>query len=248
MFPESGLTTAALSRGSCRLICFYAGLTFMEEQLTHAEELLKRLNKKGGEPLTADERRICIEYFDSDPAQRDKTNVELAKLFGVNEATIRRDKEAIRKRDADEMSKDDIGNVIAELRKKYERYCIELARSKKKAQEGTAVWLQYHNCELKLMLEVIEALQSLGYYPKNLGPMTQNKFVFIAHVARDGAVTTLPVDESKKALPVPKQKLLASRSDENLEERAKVIQELEAEFTDNPAPTPTKVEDGEESY
>lgn len=198
--------------------------------LSRPEELL--LRAQSGEVLVTDDRRICLGYMLTTVEHRDNSNVELAKLFGVNEKTIRKDRELNRKEVAEEITKDDISLVISDIRQDYDRYVQDINSALKNVKVGTVVWLSYQNAKMQMRLKVVSALQELGYYPRNLGAMTASKFAFRAHVAEDGSVSTRAVDDAARP---EKKKKSSARSEESPEERAAQIEALETEFADNPA-------------
>jgi len=198
----------------------------MPVPVVHAEQLLKAATK--GEKLTTDQRRYAVGYLMA--TQPEVAVIDMAQTFGVSERTIREDRLIIRRQVADVVRQDDIGLVIADIRLTYERLVDELAKSKKKCEAGTRVYLDHLRAEWDMQKEVIEALQSLGYYPKNLGNMTSTKYEFKAHVTKDGSVDVRPVD---MVIDV---------------EDAKKREALEAEFIDIPQlPAPADNDGGTET-
>ncbi len=91
--------------------------------------------------------------------------------------------------------------MIADIALAYERQLRDIEKSKSKAKPGSAVFLKHRTDAMELQLKCVKALQDLGYYPKNLGNMTVQKFDFKATVnPMDGSVTVenrLSADNSK---------------------------------------------------
>ncbi len=149
--------------------------------------------------LATKERRQCVVYIKS--THPDTTNDELAAQFQVTERTIRQDLLAFRREKAQFIKDDDVGLVIADIALAYERQLRDIEKSKSKAKPGSAVFLKHCTDAMELQLKCVKALQDLGYYPKNLGNMTVQKFDFKATVnPMDGSVTVenrLSADNSK---------------------------------------------------
>jgi hypothetical protein len=156
------------------------------------EQLLDVARKKIRK-LTSKERRQCVVYLLTvDP---DTTNVSLAQLFDVSERTIRNDFRTFRKEKAKFIKEDDVGLIIADIALDYERQIRDIERSKAKAKIGSRTFLDHCTSAMELRIKMVKALQDLGYYPKNLGNMTIEKFDFKAEVNQlTGAVVTRPVN------------------------------------------------------
>lgn len=204
---------------------------------TRSESLVLRaealMNSGSDEKLEVEDRRDAVMYLMG--VRPDLNNLELARIFKVNEKSIRTDKDLIRKRVAEEIVKgDDISLFVSDLRRGYERIKVELAKSTKKCEYGTNTWLAHTKFEWELEKEIIEALQGLGVLPKNLGNLTKTQFIFKAHVAKGGGVSVTPVesDEDLKTIEAEEVKLLpgAFESDEDRAIRAK----FDVDFSDTP--------------
>ena len=203
---------------------------------TRSEQLVLRaegmLNLGGEEKLPAADRQDALAYLMA--VRPDMSNVDLGRFFRCNEKTIRIDKDIIRKRMSEEITKDDISLVVSDIRTAYERFATELAKSTQKCEYGTNTKLAHLKAEMDYRLSVVSALQSLGYYPKNLGNLTKTQFVFKAHVAKGGGVNTVPVEtaEELKTIEAQEYKLLpgACESDEDKAIRA----QFDADFADAP--------------
>lgn len=159
-----------------------------ESLVLRAEGMLKG---EAEDKLPSPDRQDAILYLMS--VRPDLSNIELGRLFKVNEKTVRNDKEAIRKRLADEMGDKDIGLVINDLIRTHERLMTELAKSTAKCSYGSNAKLAHLKFEQEATFRIVEVLQSLGVYPKNLGSLTKTEFIFKAHVAKGGGVNTIPV-------------------------------------------------------
>lgn len=182
---------------------------------TQAEKLIGRA--LSGERLSSSERRHCVAYkLATDPTM---TKVEMGRLFQVSEGMIRQDILKIRQDKAKSIREDDIGLVIADIAYTFERQVEDLEKSKTKCDLGTRTYLEHCRALAKMQVERIELLQGIGYYPKNLGNMTVQKFEYRAVVGRDGSVDTRPSDlqldeggkildaeyEDVKLLPAPEE-------------------------------------------
>ncbi len=164
-----------------------------DNTLTRCEELYSKA--KSGEKIDTENRRDVIAFLMA--TEPGMTNSDMARVFGLSEGMIRKDKEIVRKKMAEEISGEDVGLVIGDIRRTYERFQSSIEKGLKKCQPGTKNELDYLKASVDYQLKMVDALQSLGYYPKNLGTMQQNKFVFKSTVAKDGSVETRAVDPSK---------------------------------------------------
>lgn len=191
----------------------------MARRLNQAEEIISLA--KTGSKLTTDQRRHAVGYLMA--TQQELTNMQMAELFDVSDRTIRDDKGVIRKQAAELVSQEDIGMVIADIRLTYEQFRQKLAASLKKATAGTATYLNHLKLEMEMQLRVVEALQSLGWYPKNLGELTKKSWSFSAIVTKDGTVDTRSVDQLDHIIQNP------TSGEDDMAER-------EAEFEDVPSP------------
>lgn len=149
---------------------------------------LQLLEESRQRKLTTKERRQCVVYLKAtDP---DVTNTSMAEMFGVTERTIRQDLQAFRREKAQFIKDDDVGLIIADIALDYERQIRDIERSKAKAKIGTLTFLKHCTDAMDLRIKQVKALQDLGYYPKNLGQMTVQKFDFKAIVNQlDGSVS-----------------------------------------------------------
>jgi hypothetical protein len=165
--------------------------------LTKTEELYDKVKK--GEKLDTDQRRDVISFLMA--TEPSMTNADMARLFNLSEGMIRKDKDIVRKRMAEDISKEDVGLVIGDIRRTYERFISDIQKvlsDKKLCPPGTKVYLDYQKALVDYQLKIVEALQSLGHYPKNIGTMQQTKFIFKSTVSKDGSVSTEPLDPTKK--------------------------------------------------
>jgi hypothetical protein len=161
------------------------------QKLTRCEELLAKVD--AGAQLETDERRDVIAYLLA--TRPDMTNMDMARKFGVSEGSIRKDKDLIRKRAVEEVTKDDIGLVVHDIITTFDRIIADIEKSAAKSSLGTNTYLAHKKAVADYLQKKVEALQSLGYYPKNLGSMTATKFIFKSHVSeRDGSVDTRAVN------------------------------------------------------
>jgi uncharacterized protein YutE (UPF0331/DUF86 family) len=237
----------------------------LPDELTASEQLVKRA--ESGEKLTTEERRQAIAYI---MAVSNTSNADMSRMFGVSEGMIRKDKDIIRKNSAEEITKDDVGLVVADIRRTYDRFQQEIDLCLKKAVRGSTTYLAYLKAMMDYQLKVVESLQSLGYYPKNLGSMTQTRYTFKSHVnIKDGSVTTVAAkpeevqadivahaehssiqdaefeDIPNSPLSQHDRKLLSSFTGDTDEDRSTRLS-LAEEFADTPRPSNTLTDDSDD--
>lgn len=164
------------------------GIIDSEELLAIAES-----GKWDNEKYTVEQRRKVVAFVMA--TRPDVSNIAMARWFKISDTAIRKDKDWIRTKASEEITKDDIGLVIVDIRRSFERFMTEVGESAKKAQKGTNTYLMHQKLMMDYQLKVVEALQSLGYYPKNMGNLTKKVYVFKSHVnTKTGDVNTLPVE------------------------------------------------------
>lgn len=119
--------------------------------------------KVKGDELPADIRQECVEHMWQTQGY---SVMDIASALNVSERTIKRDKNEIRKRNAQKPSADYALETIGELLQKAtsaHEHLMRLSHSKEgsvqeKAQAGYYVW--------KIIQEQTKLLQSLGYIPE----------------------------------------------------------------------------------
>jgi hypothetical protein len=185
-----------------------------------------------GEKLESEARRDAVAYLTA--VRPDLSNMDLSRLFQCSEGLIRRDKESNRKRMAEELSSDDISLVINDIRRTYETVSTELQKSLKECVNGSKTKLDHLVVQMKFQKDYVEALQSLGFLPKNLGNLTKTQFIFKAHVAKGGGVNTVVVNDKAdlKTIEAEEFKQLPAMT-ESTEDKS-IRAALEAEFTEVP--------------
>ncbi len=170
-----------------------------------AEKLLEQA--KNGEKLGAPQRRHVLAYLMATrPEGVDFTNDALGELFQVTSRTIRVDKNKIRGERAKMVREEDVGLVVADILIDYDRTIRDLEASKNKCKLGTRERRAHNESIMKMRLETVQALQNLGFLPKNLGQMAVQRFEYKANVSLDGSVDVSPVPE----LPAPARRALSS--------------------------------------
>jgi len=163
-----------------------------------AQKLLQESEKRA---LTTRERRLVVAYLMATEGDR-YTNVELAEKFNVSERTIREDKKHIREEKAKFIKDDDVGLIIADICLDFERQVADIEKSKAKAKPGSHQFLAHCKAIMELRLKMVEALQNIGYLPKNLGNMVVQKFEYRAEVhPMTGHTETVPVLEAQVVEP-----------------------------------------------
>lgn len=155
-----------------------------------AVEIINRA--KNGERIKSDERRRAVGYIMG--AMPELTNQNIADIFGMSEGQIRQDKKVIREDKAKLIKEDDIALVIADIALNFDRQVKDLEQSKKKCDPGTRTYMEHCRAIFTMELAKVKALQDLGYYPKNLGNLSIEKFEYRAIVSKDGGVDTRPVN------------------------------------------------------
>lgn len=157
---------------------------------TQAEKLLERA--RAGERLNSSDRRHCVGWLLA--TQPHLTKVSMAVDFQVSEGQIRQDVLKIRQEKAKSVREDDIGLVIADVAFTFERQVLDIEKSKNSCELGSRNYLEHCKALARMQVERIELLQGIGYYPKNLGNMTVQKFQYTAVVSKDGSVDTRPTN------------------------------------------------------
>lgn len=164
---------------------------------------LLMIAQSGERKLTSAERRLVVHYLQrTAPAV---TNVEMATWFKCDEKLIRNDLQAIRTAKAKFLKEElarDMSLVIADIQSDFEQQVSDIEKDKEKARPGSRAYLDHCKAIFDMRLQMISAYQGMGYLPKNLGSMTQNKFEYKAIVHKDGSLNTRSVtqfDEVEKA-------------------------------------------------
>lgn len=158
--------------------------------IPHAEKLVERA--QSGERLTSKERRHCVAYLMA--TQPEQTNTAIGELFQVSERQIRTDKRVVREERAKLIKEDDIGLVVADIAMTLDRQMRDVESSKKKCRVGSRDYVLHCTTIHDIQLKTVKALQDLGYYPKNLGNMTVEKYEYKAFVTKDNRVDTRPLN------------------------------------------------------
>lgn len=175
---------------------------------------------KHGSVLSSKDRRHCVAYLMATQAQA--TKAELADIFHVSEKTIRNDMDLIRLERARDIKQEDIGLVVADIVMTLERQVHDLEKSKAQCKVGTAAYLSHCKAIHEIRLSSVKALQDLGFYPKNLGNLTVDKYEYSSIVVRDDSKPERPMEyvptidaefepvEDLKQLPAPEHDSPAS--------------------------------------
>lgn len=159
-------------------------------KIPHAEKLIERAQK--GERLNAKDRRHAVAYLIA--TRPEITACAMGDLFYVSEGMIRVDKRIIKQEKAKLLQKEDVALVIVDIADCFDRQVKDLEASKRKCKLGSATYLAHCKEIFNLRLKMVTALQELGYYPKNLGSMTIDKYEYRATVGADNSVTTRAVN------------------------------------------------------
>jgi hypothetical protein len=155
---------------------------------------------RDGRKLDAVDRRNVLRYLMY--TRPDMNNVEAGELFQVTEATIRKDRAAIREEMAEELRTEDVGLVIGDISFNFRRQMRDLEASKAKAKPGSKEYLAHCVALLDMELKKTKAFQELGYLPKNLGNMTVTNYDYAAVVIKGDQIESRPLtmfDDSTQA-------------------------------------------------
>lgn len=150
--------------------------------IPNAEKLMERAAK--GERLGVRDRRLCVAYLMC--TRPEVTNQAMADLFKVSERMIRVDHEVLRRDKADSVKNEDIGLVIADIAICFDKQVRDMEASKAKCKLGTPSYLAHCKTIFQTQLHKVEALQTLGYYPKNLGNLSVSKYEYSSVLVQDG--------------------------------------------------------------
>lgn len=154
--------------------------------LANAEKLIQRAQT--GERLKRRERLHCIGYIMA--TMPTLTNREIGEIFGITERAVRKDKVDVKEERASQIREEDIALVIADIAMTYDCQIRDIEKSKIKCKHGTKDFLEHCKTIFDMQYRKVQALQNLGYYPKNLGNMTVEKFEYKAIVNSDSSVVT----------------------------------------------------------
>jgi len=169
--------------------------------MTHAltaKELWARA--QNGEKVTTQQRRHVLEWLQV-MGDTSRTNVDLAKIFGVTERMIRVDRKKVRE-DAVKALADnkDINFVIADIFQDFEKQRADLERNKKQAREGSPTFNQACKMIFDMRVQMLKLLQDFGWLPKNVAGAHAPSYVHIAVVnTHDGTVVTETVQDQNRA-------------------------------------------------
>lgn len=144
---------------------------------------------EAGLPVNAQQRRHCIGYLMAMEPEKAADTAGLAELFKVSDTLIRKDKRTIREEKAAIIKDEDIGLVLADIHITYENVLRGLQKSLNATKEGTVLYVKTLAEIRDTVIKITDSLQSLGYYPKNLGTQTTKKYNFYAvSDQKDGSV------------------------------------------------------------
>ncbi len=162
-----------------------------------AEQFIDRAER--GEKLTTDERRHAVAYIES--MHPEVSNVDMARLFQVDEATIRSDIKKSKAAKIDRVREDtDIKLILADMIHARDRAVRKLAavqaKMEREKKTDSPNYRKTIEAEVNMHLKIAAALSELGVLPKNIGTVTVNKSVFKAIVEqKTGAISEVrPLD------------------------------------------------------
>jgi hypothetical protein len=154
------------------------------------ERLLE--DAKNGTKLNVEDRRRVIRYLMI--VCPENTNYDLAETFQISEGMIRKDKITIRQEIANDLRKDDVGLVIADIEFNFLRQLKGLETSKAKCALGSTEYRLHCMAILDIELKKTKMFQDLGYLPKNLGNLTTESYEYAAVLIKDGSVESRPMN------------------------------------------------------
>jgi hypothetical protein len=192
-----------------------------------AEQLVDQARR--GEKLLMEDRRHAIAYLMY--TEPNLSNIELGKMFQVDEGTIRHDVKRIKNKNADTIKEDtDVKLIIADLIAARDRALLEIETAKKMlraaGKQDSPNMLNFIKASVEMHMKVTEALQNMGWLPKNIGAITVNKHVFKAVVQKGQFIQTIRVEDGKELSAIeqmlngerPLELFDDIRDDESLEE------------------------------
>ncbi len=156
-----------------------------------SEKLLTRA--RNGERLATRDRRNCVTYIIA--TEPETTNVAMAEIFQVTERTIRDDKMWIRQERSRFIREEDVSLVIGDIAASFDNEVrdLQVAKRNKECKPGTRTYMEYCKSIFDMQLRKVKALQDLGYYPRNLGTLTMEKFEYTASVSvMEGGAPAIP--------------------------------------------------------
>lgn len=173
--------------------------------------------------LTTEERRSVLAYiseygFKENGKYRDLSNYELADLFQVTEAAIRKDKKKILREHSGELTPEDSMQFVQGFLFEHNALIRKAKEGLNKSPEGSLTHIRYLQVLSDLESRKIKLLQESGLLPKELGHLSVTEEEWHAYVLEDGVtgVTKAP----PKALPA------ADESDEFVE--AEILEQTDA--------------------
>jgi hypothetical protein len=135
-------------------------------------------------------------------------------------------------------SETESSRLAKQIEKSYREARQSIEEAMLKASPGTAVFLKHVESLAKLNRAEREELAARGLTPQNLGNGIRQQWVFRAVIAKDGNTTTVEIQPGQAA---PRNEM--RRLNEDPEERARIIKELEVEYpTDAPLARPEEEE------
>jgi hypothetical protein len=175
----------------------------MTAALETTEALLAKA--KVGTKLTPVERRKVIRFLDEGGDERKEySNRELAKLFSVDEAVIRKDKKKILALYTRAITPDHAMLYVGDYLKAHDDLIRKAEDGLRKANPGTMA----HQTYLKILSDLKERqkkmLQEIGALPKHLGQLNVTEEHWVATVNHEGVTEVHeapPAENAPRALP-----------------------------------------------
>lgn len=154
-----------------------------------AENLIKLAQK--GERLNSADRRYVISYLLLTKPEVGPS--EMAELFQVSQRQIFKDRTLLKTQRASSLKEEDPALVLADIIMCFDRQTQDMEASKAKCKLGTPNYLKHCQTIFDTQLKKVTAMQSLGYYPKNLGNLVTESYTWKAEITADSVVNTRPV-------------------------------------------------------
>lgn len=157
-------------------------------------------NAQNGDKITTQQRRHVLEWLRV-MGDTSRTNVDLAKIFGVTERMIRADRQKVREEAVKALSETkDINFVIADVFQDFELQRRDLEKNKKHSREGSATFNQACKMIFDMRIQMLKTLQDLGWLPPSLSTVHTQAYVHTAIVnVSDSSVTTETIKDAAKA-------------------------------------------------
>lgn len=141
--------------------------------------------------LVSDDRRRVIAYiaeygYKENGKYKDLSNVEMAALFQVDEAVIRRDKKKVLKEQSGSLTPEESMEFVQDFLFEHNALIRRAKEGANHSPLGTLTHIRYIQTLSVLFQQKIKILQETGLLPKELGHMSVTDEQWRAYVLEDG--------------------------------------------------------------